>query len=217
VSKRTWIIFVIIIVGVMGALIASSKSGNKSVDISSVDAGAIQTATDKDGNIADHTQGNLDSKLILIEYGDYQCPPCANAYPIVKDLVKKYSDKVLFVFRNFPIPSLHPNARAAAATAEAAGLQGKYWEMHDKLYENQSAWSSASTSERTTIFKDYASQIGLDTDKFTKDVSLDSIIAKIDFDVAVGKSVKVEGTPTFKLNGETVNLNDLDTTIQSKL
>jgi protein-disulfide isomerase len=217
VSKRTWIIFVIIIVGVMGALVVASKSGTKKIDISSVNTSAIQTANDKDGNIADHTQGNLDSKVILIEYGDYQCPPCANAYPTVKSLIEKYSDKVLFVFRNFPIPSLHPNARAAAADAEAAGLQNKYWEMHDKLYENQSAWSSASTSERTTIFTNYASQIGLDIDKFTKDVSLDSIVAKIDFDVAVGQSVKVEGTPTFKLNGENVNLNDLDTTIQSKL
>ena len=201
----------------MGALIVASKSNNKKIDTSAVDAKAIQIASDSNGNIADHTIGDIASKVVLIEYGDYQCPPCGSAYPTVKSLVEKYSDKIVFAFRNFPLKDPHPNARAAAAAAEAAGLQDKYWEMHDKLYENQSEWSSSSINNRTTIFTKYASEIGINTDQFLKDVSLDSIITKIDFDVSVGESVKVEGTPTFKLNGETVNLNDLETTIQSKI
>lgn len=216
-SKRTWIIFTVIVVGIMATLIIASKGGSSKLDVSSVNANTTQTASSVNGNIADHTSGELDSKIVLIEYGDYQCPPCANAYPVVKQLIDKYSDKILFVFRNFPIPSSHPNAMAAAAAAEAAGLQGKYWEMHDKLYENQSEWSSANASNRTTLFTNYASQIGLNTDQFVKDLSLSTIINKIDFDLAVGKSVGVKATPTFMLNGVNVPLNDLESNITSKL
>lgn len=216
-SKRTWIIFAVLVIGIMVALVVASRSGAPQLDLSATDASTIQQASDSNGNIADHTYGKLDSKVILIEYGDYQCPPCGSAYPIVKQLVDKYSDQILFIFRNFPIPSLHPNARAASAAAEASGLQNKYWEMYDKLYENQSEWSSANASNRTTIFTNYASQIGLDTDQFVKDLSLSTIISKIDFDIAIGKSVGINATPSFKLNGEDVTLNNLDSSIASKL
>lgn len=216
-NKRTWIIFVIIVVGIMTALVIVSRNSSSRIDTGSISAGSVQVASDANGNIADHTSGKLDSKIILIEYGDYQCPPCASAYPIVKQLKDKYADEILFVFRNFPIPSLHPNARAASAAAEAAGLQNKYWEMHDKLYENQSEWSSASASQRTVIFTDYASRIGLSTDQFVQDLSQSSLVDKIDFDIAVGKSAGVDATPSFRLNGESINLNDLETTIISKL
>lgn len=216
-SKKSWIIFIVIVVGLLTSLVIWSKNSSVSLNISGVDPNVIQTASDSNGNTVDHTDGKQDSKIVLIEYGDFQCPPCGNAHPIIKSLVEKYSDKILFIFRNFPIPSLHPNARAAAAAAEAAGLQGKYWEMHNMIFENQSEWSSASATDRTNIFEGYAKTIGLDTNKFTSDLALSSIIKKIDFDIAIGKSVGVSGTPTFTLNGEKTDLNNLESSITSRL
>lgn len=215
-SKKSWIIFTVIVVGLLAGLVLWSKNDSKSTDVSNIDTTKIQLATDQSGNIADHTFGNTSSEIVLIEYGDFQCPPCGNAHPKVKQIMEKYSDKMVFVFRNFPIPSLHANARAAAAAAEAAGLQGKYWEMHDIIFENQSDWSTASASERSEVFKEYASSIGLDTGKFSQDLALGSIISKIDFDIALGKKDGVSGTPTFILNGETVQVDDLEAKITSK-
>jgi protein-disulfide isomerase len=107
-----------------------------------------------------------------------------------------------FVFRNFPISDIHPNAKAAAASAEAAGLQGKYWEMHNKLYEGQNDWSSLSTSDRTSFFDNLAKGLGLDMKKFDADMATSSVTAKINFDIAVGNKASVSATPTFFLNGK---------------
>ena len=115
---------------------------------------------------------------------------------------------MMLIFRNFPIPSLHPNARAAASAAESAGIQGKFWEMHDMLYSNQDAWSEAAINERTEIFVGYADELGLDKEKFKKDLSDTQITKKINFDVAVGRNQGVTGTPTFYLNGEQVEATD---------
>ncbi len=216
-SRKSWIIFIVFILALLVGLVVWSKNNSTNIDVSSVDPNAVQIASDISGNIADHVYGKIDSNVVIIEYSDYQCPACGDAYPKVKQLLEKYSDKVMFIYRNFPLTSIHPNARAAAAAAEAAGLQGKYWEMHDKLFENQSGWSSATIDERTNKFKSYATSIGIDPDQFTKDIALKSIISKIDFDISLGEKSNVKGTPNFKLNGETVNLNDLESTIKSKL
>src|SRR5699024_4048070 len=98
---------------------------------------SIIAASDKNGHIADHVRGNPDAKVVLVEYGDYQCPGCAGIAPALNTIADRYSEDLAFVFRNFPLSSIHPNAKVAAATAEAAGLQGKFWEMHDKLYQEQ--------------------------------------------------------------------------------
>ena len=123
-------------------------------------------------------------------------------------MAEKYKDHVALVFRNYPIPSLHPNARAAAAVAEAAGLQGKFWEMHDLLYTNQGAWSNARAKERTDVFSSYAKQLGLNVDKFNADLAGSAVTKKIDFDVAVGRQLQIDGTPTFFINGNKLNLGD---------
>ncbi|NTW62195.1 thioredoxin domain-containing protein [Candidatus Saccharibacteria bacterium] len=165
----------------------------------------MQVANSQNGNIADHVFGKADSKVTLIEYGDFQCPPCAQTYPYVKEISEKYQEQLRFVFRNFPIPTNHPNAKAAAGTAEAAGLQGKYWEMHDLIYENQSNWSDLSISERTTFFEKLASKLGLNIAKFRADIITSAIDTKINFDYAVGKKAGVAGTPTFYLNGKLID------------
>jgi len=176
-------------------------SGNSRTDVSNVNVNTIQKATSQNGKIADHVFGKVDSKVTLIEYGDYQCPPCANAYPIVKSISKKYIGQLQFVFRNFPITDAHPNAKAAAGSAEAAGLQGKFWEMHDRIYETQTDWSELAITERGKFFENLATELKIDLKKFNTDLSTSAIGKKIDYDSAIGKKVGVEGTPTFFLNG----------------
>jgi protein-disulfide isomerase len=206
-GKKGWIIFIAIAVVLVGGLIY--LSGQNKIDVSEFDANAVISANEKNGNIGDHVFGQDDSKVVLIEYGDYQCPGCGSAYQRVKDVTEKYKDQITFVFRNLPLTSIHPNARFGAAAAEAAGLQGKYWEMHDLLYENQNAWSGASSSERGEVFKGYAQQLGLNIDTFTTDISSSVISQKISFDQAIFKSTgHPQVTPTFIMNGELVDSAD---------
>lgn len=109
------------------------------------------------------------------------------------------------MFRNYPLPAIHANAKAAASAAEAAGLQGKYWEMHDMLYENQSQWQDLSTDQRTSQFVEYAKMVGItDTEKFKTGMGSSDVSKKINFDLALGNKAKVTGTPAFFLNGELV-------------
>ncbi len=204
-NKVGWIIFSAVVVVLLGGLIVWTRTTNPSVDVSKVNNNSILAATPDSGNIADHVTGKTDSKVLLIEYGDYQCPSCGSAYPNVKTLMAQYGDRIALVFRNFPLTSIHANARAGAAAAEAAGLQGKYWEMHDLLYENQSTWTTLDSSQRTDAFNTFASQLGIDTKKFTTDLSDVNVNKKISFDIALGKQNSINATPTFFLNGAKVD------------
>lgn len=201
-SKLRWIIFTAVIVLVLGGLIVYSRISNPAIDVSTIDTHSVIAASSQNGNIADHVYNNTQSEVILIEYGDYQCPGCGSAHPNIKTLLDEYGDKISFVYRNFPLTSMHPNARAAAASAEAAGLQGKYWEMHDMLFENQSDWENLSTSQRTEQFKSYASSLGIDATQFEADLASSAVSRKISFDQAVAAKDDVSATPTFLLNGE---------------
>lgn len=203
-NKKTWIIFAVVCVVVLGGLVILSRKD--SVNVSNVDQTKQQAATAASGNIADHVFGKADSKVTLIEYGDFQCPYCGQAYPQVKKVTEDYASKIAFIFRNYPLPTMHPNAKAAAAAAEAAGLQGKYWEMHNKLYETQNDWNNLSTDKRTDIFVSFAKEIGVkDTEKFKTDMSGQEVNKKINFDLALGNKAGVTGTPTFYLNGSKVS------------
>lgn len=201
-NKIGWIIFSGVVVLVLGGLVAWTRIANPPIDLTGVENNSVVAASDQNGNIADHTKGSENNKILLIEYGDYQCPSCGDAYPNVNTLMEEYGDDVTLVFRNFPLTAIHPNARAAAAVAEAAGLQGKFWEMHDKLYVSQNDWSGLDASKRTTVFNSYAQDLGLDMDKFNADVAGKETGQKINFDMALGKSVDVAATPTFFLNGK---------------
>lgn len=201
-SKKTWIIFVVVVFGLLAILVAASRNTNPKVDVSNVDANSIQAASVSNGNIAEHVFGKIGSKVTLIEYGDFQCPGCGSAHPGIKKITEEYKDTVAFAFRNFPLPATtHPNAKAAAATVEAAGLQGKYWEMHNKVYESQSEWSNLTGSSRTDMFVSYASSLGLDTAKFTTDMGSSAVNQKVSFDKAIGDKIGVDSTPTFYVNG----------------
>jgi len=201
VSKKTWIIFVVIVIGLLVTLVLVSRNSNPAIDTSKIDPNKVQPASAANGDIADHVLGKADSKVLLIEYGDFQCPGCGSAHPRIKAIAEAYQNQIGFVFRNFPLTTIHPNARAAAGSAEAAGLMGKYWEMHNALYENQKAWSNLTGDDRANAFAEYAGNIGLNRSEFTTNLSDNRINQKISFDQAIGKSINVDSTPTFYLNG----------------
>lgn len=200
-SKKAWIIFVVVVFGLMTALVISSRNANPQVDVSAINQNKLQPASVANGNIADHIFGKADSKVVLVEYGDFQCPACGTVHPRIKAISESYKDQVALVFRNFPLTALHPNARAAAATVEAAGLQGKYWEMHNLIYESQPQWSTLAGTARTDMFVSYAKSLGLDETKFKADLSDSPVNQKIAFDQTIGKKIDVNATPTFYLNG----------------
>lgn len=220
-DKKAWIVFSVVVIALFAGLIVSSNQ-NK-VDVSSVDNTKISQPSADNGNIGEHVFGKADSPVVLIEYGDFQCPGCGTAHPTLKSLSEKYEGQIAFVFRNFPLTSIHPNALAAAASAEAAGLQNNYWPMHNMIYENQANWERLSASERTDTFASYAGKLGLDVAQFKTDVNLPKIPEKISFDQARAKQANVTGTPTIFLGGELISQDvwgseaELDKAIQAQL
>ena len=142
----------------------------------------------------DHAEGAADAPITLVEYGDYQCPYCGAAYPVVKRLQKTLGMKLRFVFRNFPLTQAHPYAMIAAEAAEAAALLGKFWPMHDTIYENQEALSPESLAA-------WAMQLGLEDQKLQKAIKRPEITKRIKEDRQSGIRSGVNGTPTFYING----------------
>jgi protein-disulfide isomerase len=142
----------------------------------------------------DHIQGPPDAPVTLLEYGDYECPYCGAAYPIIKDVQARMGDRLRFVFRNFPITTSHAHAEQAAEAAEAAGAQGRFWEMHDLLYENQRALGDDD-------LRAYAQRIGLDLERFDKELAEHVHAPRVREDFMSGVRSGVNGTPTFFING----------------
>jgi len=151
----------------------------------------------------DHIKGSPDAKNILVEYSDFQCPACRQYYLLLKRVSEELGNKVQIVYRNFPLTSIHRNASLAARAAEAAGVQGKFWEMHDQIFENQSSWSE-STNPRS-LFNSYAENIGLNLEQFKQDIESSQVKDKVNKDYNSGIQAGVPGTPTFFLNGEKIN------------
>lgn len=210
-NKTAWIVFAIIVIGALGGAVYLSSQNKLDIsDITAEQSANIISPEERNGNIGDHTFGNTESNIVLIEYGDYQCPGCSTAAPLAREITEKYKDHMVLIFRNFPIPSLHPNAKAAAAAAEAAGLQGKYWQMHDLLFENQSSWRDADLKNRTKVFTDMARDIGIDEARFAEDMVDPSVTKKINFDMAIGRQSGVEATPAFFLKGKQLEAEGTD-------
>ncbi len=157
------------------------------------------------GILTNHTEGKTNSNVQLVEYGDFQCPACKSYFPIVKELKADYADKVNFQFRHFPLVQLHPNAFVGSRAAEAAGKQGKFFEMHDLLYENQDTWSTSQTPN--TVLEGYAQQLGLNVDQFKRDVNSSEVAAAINADVKAAQSIGGNSTPTFVLNNQKIEQN----------
>ena len=152
----------------------------------------------------DHVRGDVNSNVSIIEYGDFECPACGAYEPLVEDLTKKYGDRVAFAFRNYPLPQ-HQDAVIAAQAAEAAGLQGKYWEMHDLLYSKQSEWTAVGPGAVVSKYFDgYAKSLGLDVKKFDTDINSQGVKDKVQNDQSLGNAAKVDHTPTFFLNAKQI-------------
>jgi protein-disulfide isomerase len=146
-------------------------------------------------NEKDHKQGDIHAPLILVEYGDYECPHCGAAYPIVKQLQQHFGKNMLFVFRNFPLAEIHPHALAAAYVAEAAALQHKFWPVHDLIFENQQTLSARHLLT-------FAATAGADIEKLAQDMNTSIIIDKVENDMEGGARSGVNGTPSFFINGK---------------
>jgi protein-disulfide isomerase len=142
----------------------------------------------------DHVQGAADAAVTLVEYGDYECPYCGAAYPIVKEIQARMGERLRFVFRNFPITTSHPHAEQAAESAEAAAAQERFWEMHDLLYENQRRLEDDD-------LRAYAEQLGLDVERFGSELAEHVHAARVREDFMSGVRSGVNGTPTFYVNG----------------
>lgn len=151
--------------------------------------------------VSDHVFGNSKSGITLVEYADFQCPFCAQRFPVVNQIRETYKDKMAFQFRSFPLPQ-HKNALAAHRAAEAADKQGKFWEMHDLIYENQTAWSEV--TDVYPIFESFASGLELNTSKFKTDFGSAEINDIINADKKAGVDLSVDSTPTFFLNGKNI-------------
>ena len=148
------------------------------------------------------SRGGKDAPVTIVEFADFQCPACGVAYPIVKQIIAKYPEDVRFVYRQFPLPS-HKYGMLAAQAAEAAGAQGKFWDMYDKLFENQTTWSSSTNP--TELFITYAKEIGVaNIDIFTQELSEGKYKEKINKDQSDGIVLQVISTPTFFINGKPV-------------
>lgn len=143
----------------------------------------------------DHSQGDHGAPVILIEYGDYECPVCGSAYPIVQRVQKHFGKRLLFVFRNFPLSEMHPHAQAAAETAEFAATRDRFWEMHDAIYENQQSLSLAMLFE-------LAKELGLSTAELEPALSADEFSPRVKADFLGGVRSGVNGTPTFFINDQ---------------
>ncbi len=146
-------------------------------------------------NAQDHIVGPDDAPVTLVEYGDFECPYCGMAHPIVKSAQRELGNQLRFVFRNFPLAELHPHARLAAQAAEAAGAQGRFWEMHDMLFEHQDALEPQDLIG-------YAKSLGLDVPRFERDLKAGMYAKKVRDDFRSGVRSGVNGTPTFFVNGE---------------
>src|SRR5262249_53309595 len=142
----------------------------------------------------DHIQGPIDAPFLLLEYGDYECPFCGEAYPLVRAIQKRLGNRLCFAFRNFPLSNSHPHAQHAAEAAEAAGAQGRFWEMHDLLYENQDALEDEDLAR-------YAAALRLDVERFMSEVLSGAHAARVREDFRSGARHGVNGTPSFYING----------------
>lgn len=167
----------------------------------------------------DYIRGSTDAKVTIIEYADFQCPGCAALFPAIQQVEAEFGDDIAVVFRHFPLVSIHPNSMASHRAAEAAGLQGKFFEMHDLLFGRSLEWSSASNAG--AIFESYALELSLDIEKFKSDVASETVFKAISFDQDSGNQLNISATPTLLLNGQEIptpaSVDELRQTIQATI
>ena len=189
-----WAFVGVVLLGAVAAMIKLSYTASLTPNP------AVQTVDIASSIVAsDFVRNNPTASTTLVEYGDYQCPACGAYHSALKQIEKELGGKFRFIFRDSPLQQ-HPNARLAAQAAHAAGNQGKFWEMHDMIYETQRDWSEKNKTEAVAIFTSFAAKLKLDADKFSKDLFNNAIIDKIEASFDQGVGFGVDSTPTFFLN-----------------
>ncbi len=191
--SNRFLIVILVIIAVIGGIIFQSKKKDKT------ETNTDTTVTSQSTN---HVVGAGTDNVTLTEYGDFQCPSCGNYYPVLKQVKAKYGDRIKFQFKNFPLTEIHKNALIASRAAEAANIQGKFWEMHNKLFETQRSWSEM--NDPTSVFTAYAQELGLDVAKFTTDLKSSAVNDIIQADRAEAKELDLSGTPSFTINGQKI-------------
>ena len=195
-NKLFWLILALTVGGLIAVFAFSAGRDNQPG--STADTTNVNQELFPDDNVL----GDKNAKNTLVEYGDLQCPACPSFAPMVNRLADDFKDELRIVFRHFPLGSIHPNAFSAARAAEAAGVQGKFFDMVDLLYERQEQW--ASSSNAVGVFREYAQQLGLDIEQFNQSYNSQDSTTRINRDVGIGNDLGVNSTPTFYLNGQKI-------------
>lgn len=203
-----WSVIGIAVVVLLGfATKTMIENNNKYANI---DFNSVIPAMEENGNIADHVKGDENAPVKIVEYADFQCPGCASINPRVKKIIENLDGKLAVIYRSY-ILSYHENGTAAAAAAEAAGLQG-YWEEYgDLLFANQAEWQSATGNERTALFEKYFDEVTRgrgDKEKFASDVASANVTKKINFDTGIGKKIDIQATPAFYIDGQYIKWSE---------
>lgn len=210
-ANKATIYFIIgfIVLVTVGVILAAAYGGG--VSSGSNASSTFVSTTASAINASDWKEGNPNAKVSLIEYGDFECPACGEYFPVMQQLFTNFSSTVLFVFRNFPLYTIHPFAGIGAQAAEAAGMEGgqtAYWKMHDLLYTHQTTWSTNSSLTPAQVlsqyFDGYAQSIGLNVNTFNADVSSTQVLNKIQADVTSGNAAQIDHTPTFFINSQQI-------------
>ena len=191
--KNPWVVVGIIMVVLFGGAIWYSS---------------IATEKSNEGVVAmEHVQGNKDATVTLVEYSDFQCPACASFQPVLKEILATYGEQLRFEYKHYPLP-IHQYAQQAAIAAEAAGQQGKFFEYHDALFENQNEWSKSPTP--VAFFNKYAEELGLDVEKFKQQQKASLLRDAVRDDLNEARELGLTGTPTFYLNGEKMEITSFE-------
>jgi protein-disulfide isomerase len=184
-KKHFWkIVLLVVVVLMVGSVVLAkqvAKNANEGIELQ------------------EHVKGNETASVSLVEYSDFQCPACGQFHPVVKEIVETYGNNLRFEYKHFPLSTIHPHAISAAIAAEAAGQQGKFFEMHDKLFENQKTWSAAPTPQ--VFFLQYAQELGLDVDLFKRHMRASILKEKVNTEFNEARDKGLTGTPSFYLNG----------------
>jgi protein-disulfide isomerase len=221
-KNKTFLIIGLITLAIfVGGIFLFSKGGNSNISTNIVNTSllvpqnAIETSGFSNGT---YLPASSSATLTLVEFGDYVCPACGVYNPLVKQLLTDFPGKINYVFRNYPLTQ-HKNAPISSYAVESAGLQGKYWQMHEKVYATQADWSNLDNPK--DIFIGYAKDLGLNVNQFTTDLSSSLVLDKVQNDFNDGKTVGITETPTFYLNSQKITLtgsyDQLKGLIQSSL
>ncbi len=204
-NKNTILTIIGSIVVIVGFLVLVYQSSVEKDKVATQPIESVKTIT-KD----DHVKWASKSMHTLVEYSDFQCPACASFHPVLKELEadKEVGAKVRFVYRHYPLRQIHPNAMSAAVAAEAAGRQGKFFDYHDILFENQSDWSEEKNPQK--MYEKYATELGLDLKKFQADLKDKALVQRVERDISSGAQAGITGTPSFYLNGTKLDFTTVD-------